>query len=181
MMPPAGGYGGLNCQCSIDIMPHRAYLGLGSNLGNRSDNLDRSIAALRQKVGALVKCSSYICTNPWGFCSGNQFFNAVALFETSLSPTALLCATQQIERQLGRTAKSRDGIYADRVIDIDILFYDNLVLSTPELQIPHPLIPQRDFVLRPLAEIAPRKQHPLLHKTVARLLKELRAEGVVED
>ena len=154
-------------------MKHRVYFSLGTNLGDRTANLDGAIAAMKDKIGALVKCSYYIHTEPWGFSSDNSFLNAAAIFDTSLAPLPLLRITQDIERQLGRSAKSHDGLYSDRVIDIDILFYDNLVLSTPELTIPHPLMAQRDFVLRPLAEIAPRKKHPLLDKTVARMLREL--------
>ncbi|MBO4729896.1 MAG: 2-amino-4-hydroxy-6-hydroxymethyldihydropteridine diphosphokinase [Bacteroidaceae bacterium] len=149
---------------------HRTYLGLGTNLGDRAANIDRAIALLQQQVGPLVKCSSYISSKPWGFTSDNDFLNAAAIFDTTLNPLQLLRTTQEIERQMGRTAKSANAQYADRIIDIDILLYDTLQLTSPELTIPHPLMAQRDFVLRPLAEIAPRKRHPVLRKTIAQLL-----------
>ena len=149
---------------------HRAYLGLGTNLGDRAAHIDRAIALLQQQVGPLVKCSSYLASKPWGFTSDNDFLNAAAIFDTPLTPLQLLHTTQEIERQMGRTAKSANAQYADRIIDIDILLYDTLQLTSPELTIPHPLMAQRDFVLRPLAEIAPRKRHPVLRKTIAQLL-----------
>ncbi len=162
---------------------HHAYLGLGTNLGNRAANIDRAIALLQQQVGPLVKCSSYISSKPWGFSSDNDFLNAAAIFDTTLTPLHLLRTTQAIEQQMGRTKKSKglrvesqepiERHYADRIIDIDILLYDTLQLTSPELTIPHPLMAQRDFVVSPLAEIAPRKRHPALGKTIAQLKKEL--------
>ena len=162
---------------------HRTYLGLGTNLGNRAANIDRALAMLQQQVGPLVKCSSYISSKPWGFSSDNDFLNAAAIFDTTLTPLQLLRATQAIEQQMGRTKKSQglrvesqetiERHYADRIIDIDILLYDTLQLTSPELTIPHPLMAQRDFVVSPLAEIAPRKRHPALGKTIAQLKKEL--------
>lgn len=152
-------------------MPSTVYLGLGTNIGQLSRNLDCAIRALQEQVGTLLKCSSYIETEPWGYVSDNKFLNAVAAFRTALSPEDLLRATQQIERDLGRTAKSHDCVYADRVIDIDILFYDDVVITTPALTIPHPLIAERQFVLVPLAEIAPTLIHPVAKKTIAELLQ----------
>ncbi len=128
------------------------YLGLGSNLGDRHAQLLTAIELLTQRVGRLVRCSSFIETAPWGFVSEHPFLNAVALFRTTLSPRELLTVTQDIERQLGRRQKS-NGTYADRPIDIDILLYGDAVIDEPDLKIPHPLMHERDFVMRPLNEI----------------------------
>ena len=128
------------------------YLSLGSNLGDRHAQLLAAIELLAQRVGRLVRCSSFIETAPWGFVSEHPFLNAVALFRTTLSPRELLTVTQDIERQLGRRQKS-NGTYADRPIDIDILLYGDAVIDEPDLKIPHPLMHERDFVMRPLNEI----------------------------
>ncbi len=166
-------------------MPHLAYIGLGTNLcfnaeKNRDcqlrNNLERAIAALKEQVGTLVKLSSYISTMPWGFHSENTFLNAVALFSTELTPQQLLVATQDIEKGMGRTCKSHGHQYQDRIIDIDILLYDNEAISCHNLVIPHPQMEKRLFVLQPMAEIAPTLQHPVTHKTFAQLLEELQTE-----
>lgn len=128
------------------------YLGLGSNLGDRHTLLLKAIDLLAQHVGRLVRCSSFIETEPWGFASEHRFLNAVALFRTTLTPHELLTATQDIERQLGRREKS-NGTYHDRPIDIDILLYGDAVIDEPDLKIPHPRMQERDFVMRPLREI----------------------------
>lgn len=139
------------------------FLSLGSNLGDRHSLLLQAIDLLARRVGRLVRASSFIETEPWGFESPHRFLNAVVLIETELSPFELLHETQNIERQLGRKTKSCHmvggfsadtiPVYSDRPIDIDILLYDDLQLSTPELTIPHPHMHERDFVLRPLHEI----------------------------
>lgn len=131
------------------------YLSLGSNLGDRHALLVQAIDLLARRVGRLVRCSSFIETEPWGFQSEHPFLNAVVLMRTDLIPRQLLTETQDIERHLGRTHKSCQGHYADRTIDIDILLYGDLRLATPELIIPHPRMCERDFVLRPLREINP--------------------------
>ena len=133
----------------------KAYLGLGTNLGDRRDNLLRAVEHINEQAGHVLACSSFIETEPWGFSSDNAFLNAVIEIDTSLTPHDLLNATQEIERAMGRTHKSLDGMYTDRIIDIDILLYEDLKISDTELTIPHPLIWQRSFVYGPLLEIAP--------------------------
>ena len=132
---------------------HKIYLGLGSNLGNRKENLAYAIRFIGERVGKVLRVSSFIETEPWGFESENTFVNAVILCETDLTPRQVLLATQKIERELGRTHKSVGGHYADRLMDIDILLYDDLRVDEPDLQIPHPLMLKRDFVMIPLREI----------------------------
>ena len=141
---------------------HQVYLGLGSNLGDREEHIRKAIALIGESIGLVIRQSSLIETEPWGFESANRFLNGVILVETTLTPRQLLKATQKIERQLGRKKKSTDSClltpvsYSDRSIDIDILLYDDLTVDEPDLKIPHPLMEQRDFVMTPLNEIKPR-------------------------
>ena len=139
---------------------HRVYLGLGSNLGDCRKNLERAIRLIADRVGAVTRQSSFIETEPWGFESENRFLNAVILCETTQTPREVLRLTQQIERDMGRRKVVGGGltvdgqrIYSDRIVDIDILLYDDLTVDEPDLKIPHPLMHQRDFVMIPLKEI----------------------------
>lgn len=132
---------------------HTVYLSLGSNLGNRRRVMRETLQLLSQKVGNVVKTSSLYETEPWGFASPNMFLNACVKVETPLSPRCLMEVTQEIERHLGRINKSENGTYEDRIIDIDILLYDDIVVDEPDLKIPHPLMNERDFVMTPLKEI----------------------------
>jgi 2-amino-4-hydroxy-6-hydroxymethyldihydropteridine diphosphokinase len=138
-------------------MKHSVYLGLGSNQGDRAQLIAEAIRLIDQRVGSVVRQSSLIETEPWGFESANKFLNGVVCCETEKTPREVLVLTQQIERDLGRNkkvnCKSSNRKYADRPIDIDILLYDNLTINEPDLQIPHPLMQQRDFVMIPLREI----------------------------
>ena len=129
------------------------FLSLGTNLGNKQENLQIAIQHIAKKVGKVIAQSSVIETEPWGFVSENTFLNMVIKVETSLSPLEVLKKTQKIERLMGRTEKTHNA-YQDRIIDIDIILYEDIILDTPELKLPHPLFHQRDFVLKPLCEIA---------------------------
>lgn len=148
-----------------------AYLALGTNIGNKRRNMITAAALLAERVGDVLALSGFYETEPWGFQSENTFLNAALRLETSLSPLELLKATQQIEAEMGRTQKS-NGTYHDRIIDIDILLYDDLILQTPELTLPHPLMQDRRFVMEPLLEIAPSVVHPVFKKTIVSLIRE---------
>ncbi len=140
-------------------MVHTTYLSLGTNLGDKEHNLVSAITEIGRRIGPVKAQSAFLATEPWGFESENTFLNAAIRVETELSPHALLKVTQQIERDMGRTQKSTVNCqlstvtYHDRIIDIDILLYDDLRINTPKLTIPHPLMYERDFVLIPLKEI----------------------------
>lgn len=132
---------------------HKVYLSLGTNLGNRKRNVHEAIEKIGELVGDVARQSALYETKPWGFSSPNDFINACVLVETTLAPRQLLEMTQRIEKEMGRVGKSHDGEYQDRVIDIDILMYDDLKIDEPDLKIPHPLMEDRDFVMVPLKEI----------------------------
>lgn len=132
---------------------HKVYLSLGSNLGDRKHEVMRAVELIGERVGSVERVSSLYETEPWGFASDNMFVNAAVCVSTQLTPRALLEATQAIEREMGRTAKSVNGQYHDRTIDIDILLYDDIKVDEPDLKIPHPLMYERDFVMKPLKEI----------------------------
>lgn len=154
-------------------MPN-VYLSLGTNLGNKSNNINRAIELLQEQVGDLILLSALYQSEPWGFESENSFLNAAALFHTELKPLELLTATQKMEQKLGRKTKSSGTTYSDRIIDIDILFYDDLVIKSPKLTIPHPHIASREFVLHPLEEIAPNLRHPILKQSISELYLSLK-------
>ena len=133
---------------------HKLYIGLGSNLGNKEETLHRALELINKNIGSVLRVSSFMESEPWGFQSENTFLNAVCLLvETNLTPLQCLKETQKIERLLGRTKKSKNGIYHDRPIDLDLLLYDDLEINTPRLVLPHPLMQERDFVMIPLKEI----------------------------
>lgn len=147
----------------------RAYLALGSNMGDRRQNLARALEILSRRA-AVERVSSVYETEPVGFKDQPKFLNAVCCISTSLPPQQLLSLAKEIEVKMGRTPSFRN---APRPIDIDILFYEDKVVNLPGLEIPHPRLAERAFVLIPLVEIAPDLVHPVCLKTVAELLGEL--------
>lgn len=149
------------------------YFGLGTNLGDKEKNLCTAIDKIRERIGRVTSQSAFYASEPWGFESANSFLNAVVCAETSISPLQLMEETQEIEKEIGRNKKSVDGLYSDRVIDIDILLYDDLILHTEKLTIPHPLMTERLFVMKPLYEIAPQLVIPGTEKTVQSFYEEL--------
>lgn len=149
------------------------YLSLGTNLGDRRSNLETALTLIGQRIGTVEAISDVVETEPWGFDSPNSFLNQAAKVITELKPLDVLKTTKKIEKGMGRTSKTGIGGYQDRIIDIDLLMYDELVMESHELTIPHRLMHKRRFVLEPLAEIAPELEHPVLHKTISLLLNEI--------
>jgi 2-amino-4-hydroxy-6-hydroxymethyldihydropteridine diphosphokinase len=144
-----------------------AYIGIGSNLGNREENCERAIFLLEENGIRVINRSSKIETEPWGFKNQPRFINMVIEIETDIEPKELLNLLKKIEIEIGRRPSFRWG---PRMIDLDLLLYGDLVIKTPELEIPHPGTYNRDFVLKPLTEIAPNKVHPVIKKSFKEIL-----------
>ncbi len=148
----------------------RIYLGLGTNLGDREKNLKTAIEKIAENIGPVVGSSSVYETEPWGFTAEQKFLNMVVEVKTILKPSGLLGRILMIESLMGRTREGKE--YKSRIIDIDILFYENRVIKNKALQVPHPGLTDRRFVLVPLCEIAPNLVHPGLNKNIRKLLDE---------
>ncbi len=155
-------------------MPHTVYIALGTNLGERLANLESAIAALAPEVRVRAESPVYE-TPPWGYADQPAFLNMVVEAETDLDPGALLGHLKRLEAELGRVESFR---YGPRRIDLDILFYDDLILDTPPLVIPHPRLHERAFVLVPLADLAPELVHPVLGRHISELLEDVDASGI---
>lgn len=162
----------------VEITLHTIYLSLGSNLGDRLQNLRRAVQSITESVGFVTKQSKIYETQSWGY-SDSDYLNMAIAVQTTLPPTLLLKAINTIETQMGRV-RSGNG-YEARPIDIDILFYGGEIIDTPHLTIPHPRIPLRRFVLQPMSDIAPDFVHPTMDKTMAVLLEECGDEGEVTE
>ena len=147
-----------------------AYIALGSNLGDKEKNLRRALLLLTQQGVEVVRVSSFLSTEPYGVTDQPQFLNAVACVRTSLAPLALLDVLLATELAMGRVRLRHWG---ERNIDLDLLLYEDVVLDTKRLRLPHPDMQNRDFVLLPLAEIAPELKHPMLQKTIYELKENL--------
>lgn len=146
-----------------------AYIGIGSNLGNREENCLTAIKLLADRGLIIKKQSAMYETEPWGVEEQPGFINMAIEIETSLEPEKLLESLKCIEAEIGRQDSYRWG---PRIIDLDILLYADIIINTPILQIPHPLMHQRGFVLRPMSEIAPDVVHPVIKKTIDKILAE---------
>jgi 2-amino-4-hydroxy-6-hydroxymethyldihydropteridine diphosphokinase len=155
-------------------MEHTVYLALGSNMGTRLANLKNAISNLTPQMNVKAKSRVYE-TAPWGFTDQPPFLNQVIQAETYLEPEPLLYHLKRLETALGRVSNFQNG---PRLIDIDILFFDDLVLDSPAVQIPHPRLHERAFVLTPLADLAPALVHPVLNKSVSTLLMSLNQSGI---
>jgi 2-amino-4-hydroxy-6-hydroxymethyldihydropteridine diphosphokinase len=146
------------------------YIGIGSNLGDREKNCIRALELLERKGIPVKKRSSLYETEPWGAKDQPLFINMAVEIETALSPPELLNMIKETEKEIGRKPSSRWG---PRIIDLDILLFNSTVVEDDSIRIPHPLMHERDFVLKPLSEIAPDAEHPLLHKSIRELLLQL--------
>lgn len=150
----------------------KAFIAFGSNRGNREENIDRALTLLKKRC-TIIKKSSVHETTPVGYTDQRNFLNGVLMVETALSPEELLHFLQKIEKMLGRIRRIKNG---PRTIDLDILFYNDVIIDTEDLTVPHPRIHKRLFVLEPLSEIAPGFVHPVLEKTIRELRNELSLE-----
>lgn len=153
---------------------NKAYLSLGSNLGDREDNIKKAIELLSERAGQVVSISKNYETKPDGFISENNFINMALCLETSLNALQLLDLCEEIEKIIGRERKSINLNYSDRVIDVDILYFNSEQIASERLILPHPRLHKRQFVLEPLAEIAPKLKHPILGINTEKMLKQIK-------
>lgn len=161
----------------MDRTTNIVFLGLGTNLGDRENNLKSAISGIEDSIGVIINSSSVYETEPWGFKSDKQFLNMVVKVKTDLSPDLLLKAIHRIEKDMGR--ERTGSAYSPRVIDIDILFYNKDIIDLEDIQIPHPSIGTRKFVLVPLFEIEPDFKHPKSKASISTLLNSCDDQSIV--
>ena len=150
------------------------YLNIGTNLGDRHANIAAAVAALEQRTRGAVHVSDAVETPAWGFSSPNDFLNVGVSLKSHIRPLDMLTLLKDIERTMGSSIhRDAAGNYADRIIDIDIVAIDEMVVDELDLQVPHRHLAQREFFLRPMAQLAPHWMHPLLHKSATQLLTDL--------
>lgn len=152
---------------------HRIFLAFGSNLGDKQKNIKDAYNKIEEQIGNIVAQSAFYISKPVGFDSENLFVNSVCEVYSNIDIYSIFSTTQSIEKELGRVEKSNNLNYADRIIDIDLILADDMVINTPVLTIPHPRFHLRDFVLSPLCEIAPDVIHPIFNKSMLQLKNEL--------
>ena len=160
-------------------MKNTAYISLGSNIGNKTQNISLAINEIAPSIGELLKRSSNYISEPWGFNSTENFINAAITIQTKFSPTELIKKLQLIEKKMGRI-RSQNNCYTDRIIDIDIIYFNNDIINTIELTIPHPNLYTRKFVLAPLNEIVPHYIDPMNKKTIVELLENCSDDSTLE-
>lgn len=149
------------------------FLSLGSNLGEKEGNIELALKIIEKRIGNLISISAFYYSPPKDFISSNNFVNCTCEVETNMCIYDAFAQSQCIEKQIGRKEKSKSGKYNDRIIDIDLLIAGNLIINSEKLTIPHPRLHERDFVLIPFCEIAPKVVHPVLNKTIYQLCNEL--------
>ncbi|MEG1915606.1 MAG: 2-amino-4-hydroxy-6-hydroxymethyldihydropteridine diphosphokinase [Muribaculaceae bacterium] len=149
---------------------HTAYINIGTNLGNKAKNIDTAITEIEQALSTKSRRSEIVHSKPWGYSSTNDFMNIAIAIDTMLSPQTLLNTLQVIERRIGTSNhRNNDGTYADRLIDIDIMAIDDLIVNTPTLTIPHPHMLTRPFFLIPMLQLAPHWKHPAIESSTHNL------------
>ena len=154
------------------------YLNIGSNMGNRTRNIARAIRLISRTFNTNIKISAPVTSSPWGFESKNVFVNEGAILHTDVKPTEVLARLQQVERLISdKPHRNADGSYSDRVIDIDIVAIDDMTIDTPSLKVPHPHLPERDFYLIPMRELAPSWVHPQSRMTPGEMLDRLQSQS----
>jgi 2-amino-4-hydroxy-6-hydroxymethyldihydropteridine diphosphokinase len=159
-------------------MMKNVFLSIGTNLGNREKNLQQAIAEIHNSIGQVLMSSSIYQTEPWGFQAEEEFLNMVVKIESDFTPIVLLEKVLKTESEMGRVRGPEH--FSSRLIDIDILLYDNIIVDKENLKIPHPLLQERRFVLVPLCEIAAELIHPALKRSFAELLENCKDRGKVK-